>query len=116
MPEPLLRAVRLTRHFRLGGMFATQVLHAVDDLDLDIHEREIVALVGESGSGKSTVARMLARVYPPTRGQIYYRDRPIHQQRSRRDLAWYRGEFAMVFQDPISGLHPAFRFSLRIML
>jgi peptide/nickel transport system ATP-binding protein len=115
MPEPLLRAVRLTRHFRLGGMFATQVLHAVDDLDLDIHEREIVALVGESGSGKSTVARMLARVYPPTRGEIYYRDRPIHQLRSRRDLAWYRGEVAMVFQDPFSALNPVFRVSHGIM-
>ncbi len=35
--EPLLRTIDLTRHFRLGGMFAKkQVLHAVDDLDLTI--------------------------------------------------------------------------------
>ncbi len=57
-PEPLLRAEGLTRHFRVGGMFSKEVLHAVDDLDLTINEREIVALVGESGSGKSTVARL----------------------------------------------------------
>jgi peptide/nickel transport system ATP-binding protein len=109
--EPLLRAVDLTRHFRLGGMFGKQVLHAVDDFDLTIHEREIVALVGESGSGKSTVARLLARVYPPTRGEIYYCGRPIHGLRSRRGLFWYRGEVSMVFQDPFSAFNPVFRVS-----
>src|SRR5205807_7109001 len=84
--EPLLRTVDLTRHFRLGGMFSKQTLHAVDDLNIAISEREIVALVGESGSGKSTVARLLARLYPPTRGEIFYRGRPLHRLRSRRDL------------------------------
>src|SRR5215471_9615970 len=83
---PLLRTVDLTRHFRLGGMFGKQMLHAVDDFSLTIDEREIVALVGESGSGKSTVARLIARVYPPTRGEIYYRNRPIHTLRSRKQL------------------------------
>jgi len=111
--EPLLRAVDLTRHFRLGGMLGRnkQVLHAVDDLDLAIDEREIVALVGESGSGKSTVARLLARVYPPTRGEVYYRGRSLRSLRSRKDLLWYRGEVAMVFQDPFSAFHPVFRMS-----
>src|SRR5262249_17772520 len=76
--EPLLRAVGLTKHFRLGGMFSKHLLHAVDELDLTIGEREIVALVGESGSGKSTVARLLARIYKPTQGEIFYRGRPLH--------------------------------------
>jgi len=92
-----------------------QVLHAVDDFDLTIQEREIVALVGESGSGKSTVARLLARVYPPTRGEIYYRGRPIHRLRTRRALFWYRGEVAMVFQDPFSAFNPVFRVSHGVM-
>src|SRR5437762_7016223 len=107
--EPLLRAAGLTRHFRLGGMFDKQVLHAVDDLDLTIHEREIVALVGESGSGKSTVARLLARDYRPTRGEIYYRGRPLRSLRTRKDLRAYRGEVAMVRQDPFSAFNPVFR-------
>src|SRR5438270_9968933 len=109
--EPLLRTVDLTRHFRLGGMFSKQVLHAVDDLNVAIQEREIVALVGESGSGKSTVARMLGLVYKPTRGEIYYRGRPLHTLRFRKDLLWYRGEVAMVFQDPFSAFNPVFRVS-----
>src|SRR5579864_3252406 len=90
--QALLEAVELTRHFRLGGMFSKRVLHAVDDFSLTIHEREIVALVGESGSGKSTIARLLARIYAPTSGEIYYRGRPLSKLRSRRDMHWYRGE------------------------
>jgi peptide/nickel transport system ATP-binding protein len=113
--EPLLRTVDLTRHFRIGGMFGKQALHAVDDFSFAIREREIVALVGESGSGKSTVARLIARVYPPTRGEIYFRERPIHALRSRRDLAGYRGEVAMVFQDPFSAFNPVHRVSHGVM-
>jgi peptide/nickel transport system ATP-binding protein len=113
--EPLLRAVDLTRHFRLGGMFSKHVLHAVDELNLTIGEREIVALVGESGSGKSTVARLLARIYTPTRGEIFYRGRPLHSLRSRKDLLWYRGEVPIVLQDPFSAFHPVFRVSHGIM-
>jgi oligopeptide/dipeptide ABC transporter ATP-binding protein len=109
--EPLLRAVDLTRHFRLGGLLSKQSLHAVDDLNLTISEREIVALVGESGSGKSTVARLLARIYKPTRGEIFYRGRALHRLRSRKDQLWYRGEVALVLQDPFSAFHPVFRIS-----
>jgi peptide/nickel transport system ATP-binding protein len=113
--EPVLRTVDLTRHFRLGGMFSKQILHAVDDLNLTIHEREIVALVGESGSGKSTVARLLARIYKPTSGEIFYRGRSLKSVRSRRDLLAYRAEVPMVFQDPFSAFNPVFRISHGIM-
>ena len=109
--EPLLRTVGLTRHFRLGGMFSKQTLHAVDDLDITIGEREIVALVGESGSGKSTVARLLALVERPTRGEIHYRGRPLKSLRSRKARLWYRGEVPIVFQDPFSAFNPVFRVS-----
>jgi peptide/nickel transport system ATP-binding protein len=114
-PKPLLRAEGLTRHFRLGGMFSKQSLHAVDDVELTIHEREIVALVGESGSGKSTIARLLARIYKPTAGDIHYRGRALSSLRSRKDLLWYRGEVAMVFQDPFSAFNPVHRISHGIM-
>jgi peptide/nickel transport system ATP-binding protein len=111
----LMRAQGLTRHFRLGGVGSKQVLHAVDDIDLTIGEREIVALVGESGSGKSTVARLLARIYTPTAGEIHYRGRPLSKLRSRRDLLWYRSEVAMVFQDPFSAFNPVHRIAHGVM-
>ncbi len=113
--QPLLRAEGLTRHFRLGGAMSREVLHAVDDVNLTIGEREIVALVGESGSGKSTIARLLARIYKPTSGTIHYRDRQLHSVHSRRELQWYRSEVAMVFQDPFSAFNPVHRISHGVM-
>jgi peptide/nickel transport system ATP-binding protein len=115
MSDPLLRTEGLTRHFRLGGLFGRRVLHAVDDVNLEIGRREIVALVGESGSGKSTIARLLAMVYKPTAGEIYFEERPLSRLRSRRDQLEYRGNVPMVFQDPYSSINPAFRISHGLM-
>jgi peptide/nickel transport system ATP-binding protein len=103
---PLLETRRLARHFRIGGLFGRAQLHAVDDLDLTIRPREIVAVVGESGSGKSTIARLLAKVYEPTSGDILFRGRSLRDVKSRADLLAYRGQVPMVFQDPFSSLNP----------
>jgi peptide/nickel transport system ATP-binding protein len=112
---PLLEARGLTRHFKVGGAIARRTLHAVDDASFTIGEREIVALVGESGSGKSTIARLLARVYRPTAGEIFYQGRALSGLRSRRDLLAYRADVPMVFQDPFASLNPAYRVSHGIM-
>ncbi len=111
MPEPLLQTRGLTRHFRIGGFLSRKVLHAVDEVDLEIGEREIVALVGESGSGKSTIARLLARIYSPTAGEIRFGGRLLSDLKSRKDSLGYRSQVPMVFQDPYSSLNPAFRVS-----
>jgi len=112
---PLIEARGLTRHFKVGGAIARKNLHAVDDVNFTIGNREIVALVGESGSGKSTVARLLARVYKPTAGEIYYRGKPLSGLRSRRDVLAYRSDVPMVFQDPFASLNPAYRVSHGIL-
>ncbi|HEY2553492.1 MAG TPA: ABC transporter ATP-binding protein [Streptosporangiaceae bacterium] len=112
---PLLQTDRLTRHFRIGGGLRRQTLHAVDEVSLSIGRREIVALAGESGSGKSTVARLLARVYNPTAGEIYFQGKPLSRLRSRTDLLSYRSDVPMVFQDPFSSINPVFRVSHGIL-
>src|SRR5215472_13489825 len=102
MPEQpstvLLSAEHLTRHFKIGGMTSRRTLHAVDDVNFSIRQREIVALAGESGSGKSTIARLLARLYEPTAGEVSYEGKPLSQLRSRRDKLRYSGQVPMVFQ------------------
>jgi peptide/nickel transport system ATP-binding protein len=113
--EPLLRTAALSKHFRLGGVLSRRTLHALDDVDITIGEREIVALVGESGSGKSTMARLLAMVYRPTTGSVYFEGRELGSLRSRKELLAYRGKVPMVFQDPYSSLNPAFRVSHGVM-
>jgi peptide/nickel transport system ATP-binding protein len=113
--EPLLVATGLTRHFHIGGVLSRQTLHAVDDVDLTIGRGEIVALVGESGSGKSTVARLLARVYRPTRGQIVFDGRRVDRLRTRKERLRYASDVPLVFQDPFSSINPAYRVSHGVM-
>jgi len=105
----LLRAEHLTRHFKIGGALSRRTLHAVDDVNFTIGEREIVALAGESGSGKSTTARVLARIYAPTSGEIYFEGKPVSALRSRSDRLRYSGLVPMVFQDPFGSMNPVFR-------
>jgi oligopeptide/dipeptide ABC transporter ATP-binding protein len=109
--EPLLRAEGLTRHFSVGGLLSRQQLHAVDDVNFEIGRGEIVALVGESGSGKSTIARLIARVYRPTAGEIFFDGRAVSSFRSRKSRLAYASDVPMVFQDPYSSISPAYRIN-----
>jgi peptide/nickel transport system ATP-binding protein len=111
----IIRTVGLTRHFHVGGQFSRRSLHAVDDVNLTIGANEIVALVGESGSGKSTIARLLARVYRPTRGEVLYRGRKLAEIRTRKDRLDYAARVPMVFQDPYGSLSPVYRVSHGVM-
>jgi peptide/nickel transport system ATP-binding protein len=111
-PRPrteLLRTERLTRYFKIGGALSRRTLHAVDDVSFSIGEREIVALAGESGSGKSTIARVLARIYEPTAGQVFFEGKRLSAMRSRADRLRYSGLVPMVFQDPFASINPVFR-------
>jgi peptide/nickel transport system ATP-binding protein len=111
MTEPLLRTEGLTKHFKIGNALSQRTLHAVDDVSFSIGERQIVALAGESGSGKSTIARLLARIYRPTGGQVFFEGKSISSIRSRHDRLRYSGLAPMVFQDPFASINPVFRVS-----
>jgi oligopeptide/dipeptide ABC transporter ATP-binding protein len=113
--EPLLRVDRMSRHFKIGNAVSRKILHAVDDASFTVGERQIVAVAGESGSGKSTMARVLAKIYEPTSGEIYFQGKPVSSIRSRRARLAYSGQAPMVFQDPFSSINPVFRVSHGVM-
>ena len=50
---------------------------AVDDISLDVYEREFFSLLGPSGCGKTTLLRMLAGFEEPTEGEIYLAGQPL---------------------------------------
>jgi peptide/nickel transport system ATP-binding protein len=111
--QPILEVRNLTKHFKVGGSSwpwgKKVLLHANDDVSFSLYPGKIVALVGESGSGKSTVARMLARLYPPTSGQILFRGEDISQHQGRSAVQRYREDVQMIFQDPFGSLNPVKR-------
>ena len=51
----------------------------VVDVSLDIADGEFVALLGPSGCGKTTTLLMVAGIYRPTEGEIYFDDHPVSQ-------------------------------------
>jgi putative phosphonate transport system ATP-binding protein len=101
--QPLLAASGLTRYFgpRIGCV----------DVDLEIHEGEVLAVVGESGSGKSTLLAMLSAQLAPTHGSIRYRTR----QGDTRDLfAMSEAERRFLFRTDWGFVHQDARMGLRM--
>lgn len=108
-PEAILTAKNLRKYFPLRNsnpFKGRQAVHAVEDISLDLYPGHATALVGESGSGKTTVARLLARIYDPTAGSIYFRNEEVKLSRSSSVLRAYRRHVQLVFQDPFGSLNP----------
>ena len=85
-------------------------LTAVDAADLDLHQGENLGIVGESGSGKTTLGRLMLRIVEPTSGSVVFRPGDGREldvmALSRRELADYRRQVRLVFQDPYASLNP----------
>ena len=88
-------------------------LHALDDVNLQVHAGETLGLVGESGSGKSTLGRCLLRLLRPTSGSVQVAGSTITDWPERR-LRPMRAQMTLVFQDPWSALNP--RMSVRRLI
>jgi peptide/nickel transport system ATP-binding protein len=97
----------LSKEFGVGGVVHRARLHAVDDVSFALEPGRITALAGESGSGKSTVARLIARLYDPTSGEVLFDGRDVAGDRGRRDVLRYRSQVQLIFQDPFASLNPA---------
>lgn len=105
---PLLELKNLTTVFptRRG------LVHAVADVSLTLCSGEILGIVGESGCGKSvTLLSILRLISAPGRivaGQVWFQGRDLLKL-SSGEMRRIRGkDIAMVFQDPLSTLNPAF--------
>jgi peptide/nickel transport system ATP-binding protein len=84
-------------------------LAAVKHFDLAIPQGEVFGLVGESGSGKSTVARLIAGLYTPTSGAVFFNGTDLTALPDERARNPYRRQIQMIFQDPFSSLNPRMR-------
>ncbi len=107
---PLLEVSNLTKRFpitRSTGPFtrATDLVRAVDGVDLTLDAGETLGLVGESGCGKSTLGRCLLRLIEPTSGTVTFNGQNLLALPPEK-LRQARREMQIVFQDPFASLNP----------
>jgi oligopeptide/dipeptide ABC transporter ATP-binding protein len=121
--QPILEIDGLSKYFTSRGSFIdnllgrTQVVKAVDDVDLELYQGETLGVVGESGCGKTTLGRALLRLLEPTDGSVIYRrdradldpdqDEEVDiTQLSSSELRSIRTDLQYIFQDPFASLNP----------
>lgn len=100
--KALISIQHLKKYFPMGK---GTVLKAVDDVSFDIYEKETFGLVGESGCGKTTLGRTVMKLYEPTAGKILFEGTDIAPLK-KKQLAVFRKDMHMIFQDPYSSLDP----------
>jgi phosphonate transport system ATP-binding protein len=85
----MLKIEKVTRRF---GKFT-----AIDEVNLEIPQGQMVGIIGRSGAGKSTLLRMINRLVDPSEGSIFFEDTNVAQLRGAQLRNWQR-DCAMIFQ------------------
>ena len=113
--KPLVEIRGLRTHFHTES----GVAKAVDGIDLQIREGEVLGLVGESGSGKSVTALSILRLIPSPPGEIVAGE-ILFKGKDLLKLSWdeiraIRGnDISMVFQEPMTSLNPVFKIGMQL--
>ena len=93
-PRPLMVGRGLTKIYRNGGLDVC----ALDGVDIDLFEGEIVVFLGESGSGKSTLLNSLGGLDVPTSGSLTYKNRDLTNASDDELTSFRRDTVGFVFQ------------------
>ena len=113
-PSAFLSVRDLRVHFRTGD----GLVKAVDGLSFDLDRGQILGIVGESGSGKSVTSQAILGLHKGSSaevsGEIWLEGKELVRMRES-DMRGLRGsEMAMIFQDPLSSLHPFYTVGVQI--
>lgn len=111
----LLEVNELSVHFGNDA----QPFKAVDRISYKINEGEILGIVGESGSGKSvsSLAVMGLIDYPGkvSAKSLVFEDKDLLHLDKKQKRALIGADIAMIFQDPMTSLNPAYTVGFQIM-
>jgi NitT/TauT family transport system ATP-binding protein len=90
--EPIISLKQVSKSFGKAG--ATSSYVAVDGLDLQVRQGQMLALLGKTGCGKSTIFNMIAGLTEPTSGVV-----TVDGRNPFREFDSFRGKIAIVFQN-----------------
>lgn len=104
----LLSVDNAKKSFRLGGLFSTKEIVAVNEVSFSLPKDEpiILSIIGESGSGKSTLSRLILRLLLPDSGSIRLDGKDVHVRKGRRDEMDYMRRVQPIFQNPFETFNP----------
>lgn len=107
--KTLLFVSNLQKRYRQGRWLSAKrhPVQALYGIELNLDAGSTLAVVGPSGSGKSTLARCIACLERPDCGEIWFRGVDLASLEDR-ELARFRRQIQMIFQDPGSSLNPRF--------
>ncbi len=91
----LIEMRKLTKTYGEGD----QIVHATQDVNLDIHEGDFIAVVGPSGSGKTTLLNLLAGLIGPSSGTIKHKSKEIQFLSMEERTAHRLENMGFIFQD-----------------
>jgi len=113
--EPLLRVEDLRVEFPSED----GVVHAVDGISYEVHSGRTLGIVGESGSGKTvsslTTLGLTRRQGARISGRILFDGQDLVAMPEDRLRAIRGNDIAMIFQDPLSALHPLYRVGQQLV-
>ena len=101
MSDNLIEIKHLKKYFHVSS----GLLHAVDDVSLDIPRGKTLGLVGESGCGKSTLGRVIIGLLKASGGEVFFNGEDSLKF-SGAKRSEFRRHAQIVFQDPFSSLNP----------
>ncbi|HEX2428407.1 MAG TPA: ABC transporter ATP-binding protein, partial [Gaiellaceae bacterium] len=96
---------------------ADGVVQAVRGISFDVDRGRTLGIVGESGSGKSVATQTIIGLTEGARvsGHVYFEGRDLLGMSSEQMRHVRGAEIALIFQDPLSSLHPLYRVGWQIV-
>jgi ABC-type lipoprotein export system ATPase subunit len=92
--ETILRVERLTKTYALPN----GRLRVLEDVHLEVHKGEFIAITGPSGSGKTTLLALLGALDRPDSGEIWLKEIAVHRLRGLEAADFRRQQVGFVFQ------------------
>ena len=89
----LLSCENLVKTYKTSDLF-----YALNDVSMQIYERELLVIVGASGSGKSTLINILGGIDRCTSGNVYFRNNNITKYNERKTTQYRRNDVGFIYQ------------------